>query len=138
VPLWDVLISIFWFMLLFAWFWLLITLIGDLFHDHTLSGWAKALWVCVIIVIPWLGALTYIVARGRSMRERAREETERRVAASHGDIKQAGSRPPSTAEELATLADLRDRRAISDEEFARAKTKLLGTERARPATHEPV
>ena len=127
--LWDVLISIFWFMLLFAWLWLLITLLGDLFHDHSLSGWAKALWTLFIIVIPWLGALTYIGVRGQSMRERARAETESRIGASRDHATRGRTGPPSTSEELAMLADLRERGAVSDEEFARAKATLLGTER---------
>ena len=71
VSLGNVLVSIFWFMLLFAWIWLLITVFADIFRDHELSGWGKALWALFIIVIPWLGALVYLIARGRSMNERA-------------------------------------------------------------------
>ena len=52
---WDIILSIFWFMLLFAWIWLLISIFADIFRDHELSGWGKALWALFIIVIPWLG-----------------------------------------------------------------------------------
>ena len=62
---WDIILSIFWFMLLFAWIWLLISIFADIFRDHELSGWGKALWALFIIVIPWLGALVYLIARGR-------------------------------------------------------------------------
>ena len=72
--LWDILVSIFWFMLLFAWIWLLVMIFSDLFRDHELSGWAKAAWALFLIVLPWLGALVYLIARGRSMNERAREQ----------------------------------------------------------------
>jgi hypothetical protein len=60
---WDILLSIFWFMLLFAWIWMLITILADIFRDHDLPGWRKAMWTLFIIVIPWLGALVYLVAR---------------------------------------------------------------------------
>ena len=57
MSLWDVLLSIFWFMLLFAWIWLLISILTDIFRDHELSGWGKALWTLFLIVIPWLGSV---------------------------------------------------------------------------------
>ena len=68
MSLWDVLVSTFWFMLLFAWIWLFISIFGDLFRDHEMSGWGKALWTFFLIVMPWLGVLIYLIARGRSMR----------------------------------------------------------------------
>ncbi len=68
--LWDVIVSMFWFMLLFAWIWLLISILGDIFRDRTLGGGAKALWVLFLIFLPWLGALIYLIARGGSMHER--------------------------------------------------------------------
>ena len=75
--LWDILVSIFWFMLLFAWIWLLVMIFSDLFRDHEPSGWAKAAWVLFLVVLPWVGALVYLIARGRSMNERAREQAVR-------------------------------------------------------------
>ena len=71
--LWDVILSMFWFMLLIAWIWLLISILGDIFRDRTLGGGAKALWVVFLIFLPWLGALIYLIARGGSMHERAEE-----------------------------------------------------------------
>ena len=68
---WDVVGSIFWFMILFAWIGLVFRIFGDLFGDHELSGWGKALWTVFLIFVPWLGALVYLIARGRSMNERA-------------------------------------------------------------------
>ena len=68
--LWDVFVSMFWFMLLFAWIWMIIAILTDIFRDRTLSGGAKALWALFILLIPWLGALVYIFARGDSMNER--------------------------------------------------------------------
>jgi hypothetical protein len=121
--LWDILLSIFWFMILFAWIWLLISILGDIFRDHELSGWGKALWTLFLIVIPWLGALVYLIARGRAMNERALERAQR---SSQEYAAYVGRDTRSTADEIAKLADLRDRGAMSEEEFQHAKAKALG------------
>jgi hypothetical protein len=130
--LWDILVSIFWFMLLFTWIWLLMMIFGDLFRDHELSGWAKAAWVFFLLVMPWLGVLIYFVARGRSMNERAREQAARNERELRRYVQHAAS-SPSTADELAKLADLRDRGTISQDEFAQAKARLLGAPGAASA-----
>src|SRR3954465_621728 len=72
----GILLSIFWFMILFAWIWLLISILGDIFRDHDLSGWGKASWTLFLIVIPWLGALVYLIACGRAMKERALDRAQ--------------------------------------------------------------
>ena len=125
--LWDILLSIFWFMILFAWIWLLISILGDIFRDHELSGWGKALWTLFLIVIPWLGALVYLIARGRAMNERALDRAQLR---SQEYAAYVGRDSRSTADEIAKLADLRDRGAMSEEEFRHAKAKTLGLESA--------
>jgi hypothetical protein len=127
MPLWDVIVSIFWFMILFTWIWLLISIFGDIFRDHELSGWGKALWILVLVVVPWLGALVYLIARGRSMNERARAQALRNEQAFGQYVREtAAAGTTSTADELAKLADLRDRGTISAEEFEQAKAKALG------------
>ncbi|MHA6793629.1 SHOCT domain-containing protein [Pseudonocardia bannensis] len=133
MSLWDVLVSIFWFMLLFAWIWLLIAILSDLFRDHDLSGWGKALWTLFIIVFPWLGALVYLIARGRSMNERARAQAERNDQAFRSYIRESAG-TASTADELSKLADLRDRGAISADDYELAKAKVLGHGRSVAAT----
>lgn len=126
MPLWDILVSIFWFMVLFAWIWLLIMILSDIFRDHELSGWGKALWTLFLIVLPWLGALVYLIARGGSMQERAAAQAARSEEAFRQYVKEtATGGKPSTADELAKLADLRDRGAISVEEYDRAKAVVL-------------
>lgn len=134
---WDIFLSIFWFMLLFAWIWLLITILADIFRDHELSGWGKALWVLVIIVVPWLGALVYLIARGRSMNERALAQAQRQDQAFRHYVQDATGNQPSAAEEIAKLAILRDQGAISEQEFAHAKAKLLGTQPPGSAAAQP-
>jgi hypothetical protein len=126
MSLWDVMVSIFWFFVLFAWIWLMITILGDIFRDHELSGWGKAAWTLFLIVVPWLGALTYLIVRGRSMNERARAQAQRNEERSRQYIQEiAASSPVSTADELTKLADLHDRGAISDGDYDQAKTKVL-------------
>src|SRR5215212_4298235 len=123
---WSVVGSIFWFMILFAWIMLLFRIFGDLFSDHELSGWGKALWTVFLIFLPWLGALVYLIARGRSMNERALAQAQRNEQAFSQYVRQTAGTGTSTADELSKLADLRDRGTISDEEFQHAKAKLLG------------
>jgi Short C-terminal domain/Phospholipase_D-nuclease N-terminal len=133
---WSVIASIFWFMILFAWIVLLFRIFGDLFGDHELSGWGKALWTVFLIVLPWLGVLVYLIARGRSMNERALAKAQRNEQAFRQYVRDtAETSTTSTADELGKLAELRDRGTISDEEFQHAKAKLLGRqpEPASPA-----
>ncbi|MGB3438659.1 MAG: SHOCT domain-containing protein [Actinophytocola sp.] len=126
MSLWDVMVSIFWFFMLFAWIWLLISILGDIFRDHELSGWGKAGWMLFLIVVPWLGALVYLIARGRSMNERARAQAQRNEERSRQYIQEvASSSSVSTADELTKLADLRERGVLSDEDYQKAKTKVL-------------
>ena len=126
---WDLVASIFWFMLLFTWISMLFTIFGDLFRDHELSGWAKALWTLFLVVVPWLGALVYLIVRGRSINERALAQAQRNEQAFSRYVREtAGTGTTSTADELGKLADLRDRGTLSTEEFQRAKAKLLGSE----------
>ena len=105
------------------WIWILITILSDLFRDHELSGWAKAAWVLFLVFIPFLTALIYLIARGSGMRERTiKAQAE---AKHHMDAyiqQQAHSTP---ADELHKLNELKEKGAISGEEFDRAKAKLL-------------
>jgi len=137
VSFWDVVLSIVWFMILFTWVWMLIAIFGDILRDHELSGWAKAVWTVFLVVLPWIGALTYLIVRGRSMNERARARAQLDNAAFEQYVRQAagGSGPTGTAEEIGKLAELRDRGAISAEEFTQAKARLLG---GSPAPADPV
>ena len=105
------------------WIWILITILTDLFRDHELSGWAKAAWVLFLVVIPFLTALIYLIARGDGMRERAiNAQNEAKHQMDAYIREQAGSSP---ADELHKLNDLKEKGAISSEEFEQAKAKLL-------------
>ncbi len=53
------------------WIWILFTIISDLFRDHEMSGWAKAVWILFLVFIPFLTGLIYLIVRGSGMRDRA-------------------------------------------------------------------
>ena len=111
--------------LLVAWFWILVTVIGDLFRDHEMSGWGKAVWVLFLIVLPFLGTLIYLIARGEGMRERTiKEQAEARRHFESYVRETAGS---SAVDELHKLSELKQRGDLSDAEFEQAKAKLLAT-----------
>jgi hypothetical protein len=105
------------------WIWILITILSDLFRDHELSGWAKAVWVLFLVFIPFLTALIYLIARGSGMRERALKAQAE--AKHHMDAYIQQQAHSSPADELHKLNDLKEKGAISSEEFDKAKAKLL-------------
>ena len=106
------------------WFWILITVLIDLFRSHDLSGWVKALWFIFILVLPLIGVLVYLIARGGKMHEHAARDARRQEAAFRSYVQEAaGSQSP--ADQLAKLADLRDRGVITAAEFEREKAKIL-------------
>jgi hypothetical protein len=120
----DALLTVLEIFLFVIYLWILITIIGDLFRDHQLSGWAKAGWIFLLLVLPFLGALIYLIARGEGMRDRTvREQADMRRHMDAYIRETAGT--GSSVDELAKLSELKDKGAISDEEFERAKAKLL-------------
>lgn len=105
------------------WIWILITILTDLFRDHEMSGWGKAAWVLFLVFIPFLTALIYLIARGSGMRDRTiKAQAE---AKQHFDEYVRQQAHTSPADELHKLAELKDKGALSNEEFERAKAKLL-------------
>jgi hypothetical protein len=105
------------------WIWILITILSDLFRDHELSGWWKAVWVLFLVFIPFLTALIYLIARGSGMRDRALKAQAE--AKHHMDTYIQQQAHSSPADELHKLNDLKEKGAISGEEFDKAKAKLL-------------
>jgi ABC-type multidrug transport system fused ATPase/permease subunit len=108
-----------------AWLIVLFTIFADLFRDHGMSGWGKAAWVLFLILVPFLAALIYLIARGSGMRERALAQQQEAQKQLDTYVRQtAGS--GSTADELAKLAKLHDENKISDQEYEQAKAKIVG------------
>jgi uncharacterized membrane protein YcjF (UPF0283 family) len=119
---------ILWIFLFVAWIWVLITIITDLFSDKDSSGWAKALWVLLIIVLPLIGSLVYLIARGGGMAERSEKRAQAQQQQFDAYVRQAaGTSGQSTADELTKLAQLRDNSTITEDEFQEQKAKLLAT-----------
>ncbi len=123
--LWDVIVSMFWFMLLLAWIWLIIAILSDIFRDHSLSGGGKALWTLFLVFLPWLGALIYLIARGGSMHERQAKMAQDNDARMRAYVQEAAGTTSSTADELRKLAELRDSGAITPADYEQAKAKAL-------------
>ncbi len=121
----EVFLSMLWFVMFFIWIWLLITVFADLFRSHDLSGWAKAAWVIGIIIFPYLGVLVYLIARGGKMHEHALQAAQAQDAAMRQYVQQAAGSGGSVADELARLADLKDKGVISVEEFNQLKAKAM-------------
>jgi hypothetical protein len=118
--------SMLWFFLFFIWIWLLIVVFSDIFRSDDLGGWGKALWVIFVIVLPYLGVFIYLIARGNKMGEHAAESARQQDEAAQQYIRSApGTTATSSAEEVARLAELRDKGVISDAEFQQAKAKAL-------------
>ena len=123
-PLLDIFWTMLEFFLFFAWIWLLIIIFGDIFRSRDLGGFAKALWIIFVVVVPVFGVLVYLIARGGGMQERAIERAQQQDRAFQAYVQEtAGS--PSTADQLAKLADLKASGAITDEEFQAAKAKAM-------------
>ncbi|MEU3982132.1 SHOCT domain-containing protein [Streptomyces sp. NPDC026672] len=126
------LLSAFWTMLVLflwiLWFVLLFRVVLDIFRDDSLSGWAKAGWLVLVIVLPFLGVLVYVVARGRSMGSREAAQARARREEFDSYIRETAGRTsaPSSVDQLARLSEIRARGDMTDEEFRRAKERVLG------------
>ena len=128
-PLLDVFFTTLWIVGFVLWIWLVIAIFTDLFRDHAMSGWAKAAWILFVLILPVIGVLTYLIARGGSMRERAAEDAKAQEQATREYIRSvAGSEgSATTADELSKLASLRDQGVISQQEFEEQKNRLLSS-----------
>ena len=123
-----VLLWSFWFFIWIAALMVWFRCLFDLFRDHSLGGWAKAGWVVLLVFVPWLGALIYIIARGRSMNERqmndvaqARAEQERYIK----EVAATSSPASSPSDQIASAKSLLDSGTISQAEFDDLKAKAL-------------
>ena len=119
----DVIWSMFVFFLMIAWIWTLVGVVSDVFRSQDLGGAGKALWVLLIIMIPWLGVLAYILVRGEGMQKRSLEALQHASEAQRAYIQSIAAVSP--ADELVKLSGLKDKGVISEEEFAAQKAKLL-------------
>lgn len=125
-PLLASFLTVVWIFVWIAWIVLLFRTIGDIFRSQDLGGGAKALWLFVVILLPYLGVFVYVISRGRGMGERDLAAARAQQEAFDAYVRQAaGSGSASPADELARLAELRDRGVITDAELEQRKAKLL-------------
>ncbi|WP_375386061.1 SHOCT domain-containing protein [uncultured Microbacterium sp.] len=122
---WDVVAWFFWVFVFFAYLMVIFSIIGDLFRDHKLNGWLKAIWIIFLIFVPFLTALVYLIARGRGMAERQAEAVHAAQAAQAAYIRQTAGTAASPTDDIAKAKALLDSGAISAEEFASLKAKAL-------------
>lgn len=108
---------------LLAYLIILFHIFTDIFRDHTLGGGAKAVWVIVLMFFPLLGALIYLIARGKSMQQRRLQEASAAEDVMKTYIRDAAGRNPS--QEIAQARDLFDRGIINEDEFNSLKAKAL-------------
>lgn len=127
VSLGDLIWTTIWIFFLILFIWVFIMIISDLFRDHKLSGWAKAIWVVALIIFPLIGSLVYLIARGEGMAERSAAQ-QRHARAEFDDYirSTAGTGGTGAADELTRLAELRDKGTITDAEFQTMKARVVG------------
>jgi ABC-type multidrug transport system fused ATPase/permease subunit len=127
-PILDIFLTTLYFFLFIIWIWLLIMVFIDVFRSHDMGGWAKALWVIFIIILPFLGVFVYLIARGGKMHERAAQQAAQQQKAFDSYVKQAAGTPgASSADQLSKLADLKSQGVLTDAEFDAQKAKILAS-----------
>lgn len=120
-----------WFWVLVAWFFffaflmVLFSIFADIFRDHEMGGWGKAAWVVVLIFVPVLGALVYLIARGKGMAERSAKQAQQYQAAQAAYIQSVARTSASPAEQVAHAKELLDAGTITQQEFEQMKAKAL-------------
>jgi len=121
---WDLIWWFLWAFVFIAYLFALFAIIGDLFRDHKLNGWWKAVWILFLIFLPFITALVYLIARGNGMAERSQKEAKQYQAATEQYIRQtAGAASPS--DEIAKAKSLLDSGTINQAEYEQLKAKAL-------------
>jgi hypothetical protein len=125
MPLLDLFWTMFMIFLWVVWIWLLITVFIDIFRDKELNGFAKAMWILFVLVLPFLGVLVYVIVRGNSMHERQAQRAARSEEAAVAYIQETAGSDTGSADEIAKLAQLHKDGVLTDDEFAAQKAKAL-------------
>jgi hypothetical protein len=121
----EVLLWTFWFFIWIGALMVWVRCVFDLFGDRDLSGWGKAGWAVVLVFLPWIGALVYLIVRGRSMSERQRAAAAEKESAQKEYIQQVAGRSASPAAQIADAKELLDSGAINQTEFDALKAKAV-------------
>lgn len=132
---WNIIWLFFWSFAFIAYLFALFAIISDLFRDHKLNGWWKALWIIFLIFVPFLTALVYLIARGPGMAERSQKEARQVQQSTDAYIREVATSSPS--DEIAKAKALLDAGTITPEEFAHLKSVALGHQAAAGAHAAP-
>jgi len=134
-PLLNAFLMMMWFFLWIMWLFLLFRIVMDVFRSNDMNGWVKALWLIGVIILPFLGVLLYLILRGGKMGERDANDAQQREQQFQDYVRKTAGTPPAGAApaadasdpvaQLSQLADLKRNGDISQEEFDRAKARLL-------------
>jgi ABC-type multidrug transport system fused ATPase/permease subunit len=124
-PLGGAFLTMLWFFLWVIWIIILFRVIFDIFRSHDMGGGAKALWLIFVIIVPFLGVLIYLIARGGKMAERDQQDAADQQQAFRSYVQDVAGSGPNSADELAKLADLKAKGVITDAEFEQQKAKIL-------------
>ena len=122
---WDLFWWFFWVYVFIAYLMVLFSIIADIFRDHSLNGWLKAVWVIFLVFFPFLGALVYLIARGRGMAERSGREVQQARTEQDAYIRNVAGASSSSSDEIAKAKALLDAGTISQSEFDTIKAKAL-------------
>ena len=120
---WNFIWLFFWSFAFIAYLFALFAVISDIFRDHELSGWLKAVWIIFLVFVPFLTVLVYLIARGRSMAERQAKGAQEARAATDEYIRSVASASPT--QEIAKAKELLDAGTLTQEEFEAVKAKAL-------------
>jgi Short C-terminal domain/Phospholipase_D-nuclease N-terminal len=124
-PVLGAFMTFLWFFIWILWLFLLFRVLLDVFRSQDLSGWGKALWIIFMILLPFLGVLVYVIVRGRGMTERDVQRAQASQDAFKAYVQETAASTASPADQIAKLADLKERGAITDDEFQAQKAKIL-------------
>jgi hypothetical protein len=113
------------FFALMMYFWLIITVFGDLFRRQDVSGWGKTGWIVFVLVLPLIGSLTYLITQGRAMGDRNVRQVEQAKQETDAYIRSVAAPGYRGVDELAHGKELLDRGSITQEEFDQLKRRVL-------------
>ena len=120
----DLFLTTLWIFLLFCFIMVLFYIFSDIFRDHQMNGWVKALWIIFLILLPPLTSLIYLIVNGRGMQERAQAQAEQVQKAQEQYIQQvAGATDP--ADQIAKAKQLLDQGVIDQQEYETLKKRAL-------------
>lgn len=127
MSIWDFFVWFFWFYIAIACIWIFISIIVDVFRDHSLNGWAKALWVLFLVFLPFLAALIYLIARGKGMAERGAARQREATQYTDDYIRSVAgtSSASSPAAEIESAKRLLDAGAVTSAEYEQLKANAM-------------